>query len=156
MLRDRCPKLVSLALKYCKVKEAWLDHVYKNFIWLYVSNKERLAATRRVLGYHDDKPREFKFEDTILWDNLTPEEKEGWENVQSWVSWFQRVVPYIENEYEISKKSGTDMIDIKQGIMLNWLYEMCPTKEDDNETREKKNKEINNLVDLLINYFEEV
>ena len=156
MLRDRCPKLVSLALKYCKVKEAWLDHVYKNFIWLYVSNEERLAATRRILGYHDNKPREFKFEDTILWDNLTPKERKKWKNVQSRVSWFQRVVPYIENEYEISKKSGADIVDIKYGIMLNWLYEMCPTKEDNDKTREKKNKEINNLVDLLINYFEEV
>ena len=154
MLRDRCPKVVSLALKYCKAKETWLDHVYKNFIWVYVSKKERLAETRRILGITNPKKRNFVFEDTIDWDNLNKEETAYWKNIASWVSWFTITVPNIENEYEISKKTGTDIVDIKRGIMLNWLTKYCPNKEDDAETRKRKNKYINTLVDYLIDCFE--
>lgn len=165
MLRDRLPKFVSFALKWCKAKEAWLDHVYKNFIWIYVSKKERLAETRRVLGYKTDLPREFKFEDTINWEglnqdenvkmeNLSPEYKKYWENVRDWVSWFTKTVPLIEDEYKISKQEGADIIDLKRTIMLNWLSKYFPTKEDSAEVRKKKNKFINNLVDYLIDCFE--
>lgn len=159
MLRDRTPKLVSFALKWCKVKEAWLDHVYKNWIWIYVDNKERLEATRRVLGYKypkDMKSKEkfFKFEDTIAWDSLTTEETESWKRVAEWVSWFCNTVPNIKEEYEISKNKGTDLTDIKRNIMLNYLYNYCPTKEDNEETRKKKNKYLNDLTDFLINCFE--
>ena len=114
MLRDRVPKFVSFALKYCKAKEAWLDHVYKNFIWVYVSKKERLAETRRVLGITNPKRPNFVFEDTIDWDNLDHEETAYWKNVGKYF----------------------------------------PTKEDDAKTRKKKNKFINELVDFLIDCFE--
>ena len=161
MLRDRTPKLVDFALRWCKVKEAWLDHVYKNFIWLYVSNKERLVATRRVLGYkypEDMKKKDklFVFEDTIAWDSLTEEETKSWKRVAKWVSWFQITVPAIENSYKISKKMGTDIVDIKRNIMLNYLYCYCPTKKDDKKTREKKGKYVNDLTDFLIDCFEQL
>ena len=154
MLRDRVPKFVSFALKYCKAKEAWLDHVYKNFIWVYVSKKERLAETRRVLGITNPKRPNFVFEDTIDWDNLDQEEKAYWENVASWVSWFTKTVPLIEDEYKISKLKTDDIVDLKRTIMLNWLSKYFPTKEDDAKTRKKKNKFINELVDFLIDCFE--
>lgn len=156
MLRDRTPKLVSFALKWCKVKEAWLDHVYKNWIWLYVSNKERLEATKRILGYTSNNKREFKFEDTIAWDSLSPDETSEWESVAKWVSWFQSTVPYIENEYNISKKKGVDIIDIKRSIMINHLYDYLPTKEDSEKTRKKKNLYVNTLTDYLIDCFEQM
>ena len=38
--------------------------------------------------------------------------------------------------------------------MLNWLSKYFPTKEDSAEVRKKKNKFINNLVDYLIDCFE--
>ena len=154
MLRDRVPKFVSFALKYCKAKEAWLDHVYKNFIWVYVSKKERLAETRRVLGITNPKRPNFVFEDTIDWDNLDQEEKAYWKNVASWVSWFTKTVPLIEDEYKISKLKTDDIVDLKRTIMLNWLSKYFPTKEDDAKTRKKKNKFINELVDFLIDCFE--
>ena len=156
MLRDRTPKLVSFALKWCKVKEAWLDHVYKNWIWLYVSNKERLEATRRILGYTTNNKREFKFEDTIAWDSLSTEETSEWKNVAKWVSWFQCTVPNIENEYKISKTKGYDIVDIKRSIMLNYLYDYLPTKEDSEKTRKKKNVYVNSLTDFLIDCFEQM
>ena len=50
MLRDRCPKTVNLALKWCKAKEKWLNHVYKNQIWILSNKKERLNQTKAILG----------------------------------------------------------------------------------------------------------
>ena len=155
MLRDRCPKTVSLALRWCHVKEAWLDHVYKNWIWIYSSKEERLKAAKRLLGYNDGKPRQFIFEDTIMWENLTSKEKEVWTNVKSWVSWFQKEYVYVENAYSISKRKGYDLTDIKREIMINHLYNMCPTAEDDTKTRKKKSAYLNKFVDFLIDCFEE-
>lgn len=153
MLRDRCPKVVNYALKWCKVKEAWLDHVYKNFIWVFSDKKLRLAMTYDLLGHNTKKM--FVFEDTIDWNNLTKDEEIHWKKVCSWVSWFQKEYQFVENEYSISKKLGHDIIDIKRSIMLNYLYEWCPTAEDDAKTKKKKNKKLNEFVDFLIDCFED-
>lgn len=159
MLRDRLPRYVSDALKWCKVKEAWLDHVYKNFIWLYVSNKERLVATRRVLGYkypEDMKKKDkfFVFEDTIDWQNLDDAETKRWKEVQQWVSWFTTAVPCIEDDYNSYKKKGQDLLVIKQTLMIKWFGWLFPTKEDSAKIIEKKNKDINSILDYLIDCFE--
>lgn len=153
MLRDRTPKIVIYALKWCRVQEAWLDHVYNNWIWLYKSNEERLGVTKKLLGL-DKKPNHFVFKDTIMWDNFTQEEKNSWENVVSWVSWFQETYAYIENAYSISKTKGKDIVDIKLEIMENYLSDYCPTEEDSNKERERKSNFVNKLCDFLINCFE--
>ena len=154
MLRDRVPKVVNFALKWCKVKESWLDHVYYHWIWLYSSNEERLYATRTILGLNKN-PVEFIFADTIDWENISSEEELRWKRVANWVSWFQKEYQFIENEYSDSIEKGCDIIDIKRGIMLNYLYDMCPTAKDDAKTRKKKNKKINEFVDFLIDCFED-
>ena len=156
MLRDRLPRYVSDALKWCKAKEAWLDYVYKNFIWLYKDNKERLAQTRLVLGYHDDTklPREFKFEDTINWKDLNDAETKRWEEVQKWVSWFTTTVPYIEDDYNSLIKKGKTTLEIKQELMLKWFKWLFPTKEDNAEKRKEKNENINKILDYLLECFE--
>lgn len=153
MLRDRCPVVVSYALKWCRAKEAWLDHVYKSWIWMYSDSKERLEATKTILGYNNPH-KQFIFEDTIAWDDLTPEETSVWKSVAEWVSWFQQEYSYIENEYSISKKVGKDISEIKLNIMTKHLKSLCPTTTDDAETIERKNKYINAFVDYLISCFE--
>ena len=153
MLRDRTPKIVIFALKWCKAQEAWLNHVYNNWIWLYKSNEERLSVTKKLLGL-DKKPRQFVFKDTIMWDNFTQEEKNSWENVVSWVSWFQKNYAYIENAYSISKVKGKDIVDIKLEIMQNYLTEYCPTQKDRGKEKERKSIFVNKLCDFLINCFE--
>ena len=165
MLRDRLPLYVSDALKWRKAKEAWLDHVYKNFIWIYSSNKERLAETRRVLGYKKDLPREFKFEDTIDWKNLidgknikredlTPDHAQFWLEVWQWVSWFTKTVPEIEDDYKSLVNKGKNTLEIKQTLMLKWFKWLFPTKEDNAKIIEKKNRDINSILDYLIDCFE--
>ena len=153
MLRDRTPKIVIYALQWCKVQEAWLDHVYSNWIWLYKSNEERLSVTKKLLGL-DKKPRQFVFKDTIFWDNLTEEQKKSWEAIIKWVSWFQKNYAYIENAYNISKVKGKDIVSIKLELMQAYLSNFCPTSEDSGKERERKNVQVNKLCDYLINCFE--
>ena len=156
MLRDRLPRYVSDALKWCKAKEAWLDHVYVNFIWLFRDKEGRRNCTRIILGYKDDPklPREFKFEDTIDWENLDDEEMKHWENVRKWVSWFTTTVPCIEDDYNSLKNKGKTTLEIKQTLMTKWFSWLFPTKEDDAKTVKKKNKDINSILDYLIDCFE--
>ena len=156
MLRDRLPRYVSDALKWCKAKEAWLDHVYVNFIWLFRDKEGRRNCTRIILGYKDDPklPREFKFEDTIDWDNLDNDETKRWKEVQQWVSWFTTTVPCIEDDYNSLKNKGKTTLEIKQTLMTKWFSWLFPTKEDDAKTVKKKNKDINSILDYLIDCFE--
>lgn len=99
MLRDRVPLFVDLALKWCKAKEIWINHVYNNFINIYVEKDQRYHATRIVLGI-SSKYRNFDFNKTIAWDNLTDEEKESWESVETWVSWFSIYGQTIIDKYK--------------------------------------------------------
>lgn len=167
MLRDRLPRYVSDALKWCKAKEAWLDHVYVNFIWLFRDKEGRRNCTRSILGYKDNPklPREFKFEDTIDWDNLidaknvkqqdlTTDHAQYWLNVCRWVSWFTTTVPCIEDDYNSLKNKGKTILEIKQTLMTKWFSWLFPTKEDDAKTVKKKNKDINSILDYLIDCFE--
>ena len=64
MLRNRLPDYVDLALKWCKVKELWINHVYNSQINIYADKQERYNATRITLGL-SSKERIFKFEDSI-------------------------------------------------------------------------------------------
>lgn len=99
MLRDRVPLFVDLALKWCKAKEIWINHVYNNFINIYVEKDQRYHATRIVLGI-SSKYRNFDFNKTIAWDNLTNEEKESWESVETWVNWFSIYGQTIIDKYK--------------------------------------------------------
>ena len=99
MLRNRTPLLVDAALKYCKAKECWINHVYDNFINVYTDKEQRYEATRIALGI-SGKYRNFDFHKTIAWDNLDKEETENWESVEEWVIWFQEHAMDIKNEYE--------------------------------------------------------
>ena len=65
MLRDRCPKVVDYALKWCKAKERWIEHTYNRFIKIYANKDNRNNATRIVLGI-GKKHKEFDFDKNIL------------------------------------------------------------------------------------------
>ena len=102
MLRDRVPLLVDLALKWCKAKECWINHVYDNFINIYTDKDQRYEATRILLGI-SSKYRTFDFSKTILWESLTNEETKTWEKVTDWVKWFQNEATIIKDEYDKNK-----------------------------------------------------
>lgn len=117
MLRDRVSVMqaVDLALKYCKAKTQWVDHVYDSFIKFYKSKEEKNRVTRIVLGIKSKtssakaaKYQNFVFHDTIDWDNLDKDEILYWTAVEEWVVWFQENIAYIEQ-------------DIKQGYTDDWI-----------------------------------
>lgn len=166
MLRDRLPKMTNYALKYFKCKEKWLTHVYKSWIWIYPKKDMRDAATRELLKLDKRGKAHFRFEDTILWDDLSVKEAKYWKKVSSCVSWFRKEHAKVENEYATSKTVGKELRDIKYDIMIRYicrediieeyqfLEDLCPTSEDDTKTKQKKNEAINNFVDFLIDSFE--
>lgn len=137
MLRDRLPKLVNYALKWCKAKERWLDHTYKSWIWIYANNEDRLQETKRLLGLNG-KNRNFDFHSTIDWENLPEDDIKYWNIVEGWVKFFQCKYQYIENEYQIAlTKGNVDMHKIgktffatlynneKYGLMFEKFIEDC-------------------------------
>jgi len=88
MLRNRCPDVVNLALKWCKSKDKWVNHAYKHFVGIYKDKNERDGAARIILGI-SNKYRKFEFHKTINWDEIDDEEKKHWKIVEDWVNWFQ-------------------------------------------------------------------
>lgn len=152
MLRDRCPKVVNYALKWQKAKERWIDHAYNQFIKIYVAKKERDHTTRIILGIAKFY-RNFNFDKSIDWENLTPEEKEYWKTVSSWVYWFCSNYAYMENAYQISRKAGKDEMEIKVDLICSYLGELLPDKNADEETQQAKFTYVDNLVDFLVKCF---
>lgn len=153
MLRNRCPKVVNYALKWQKAKERWIDHAYTNFIKIYCDTEERKHSTRIILGiakYY----RNFEFDKSIDWENLLPEEKAYWERVSSWVKWFSTEYAYMENAYEISRKTGKNEFDIKVELINSYLGALLPSEDMTEEEKQAKYKYVDNLVDFLINCFE--
>lgn len=153
MLRDRCPEVVSFALKWCKAKEKWLDYVYKEQIWILKSKKERLKQTKLLLGING-KYRNFNFHDTIFWKGLTPDELYYWTYVESWVNFFMINYMCMENAYSISKECGRSIEERKLELMKNYLINLCPEKTDSEEEINRKTKYVNDLTDYLIDCFE--
>jgi hypothetical protein len=153
MLRDRCPEVVNYALKWQKAKERWIDHAYANFIKFYVKKEDRYNATRIVLGIAKFY-RNFDFEKSIEWDNLTKEEHEYWKRVSSWVRWFMQNYAYIENMYSISKQAGKSDMKIKVDIICCYLSDLLPDENATNEEKQAKYEYVDKLVNFLIDCFE--
>lgn len=150
VLRDRCPKVVGFALKWCKAKEKWLDHCYKNWVWIYSSKKERYKATKLVIG----EKYKFNFHDTIDWNSLTPEELYEWKHIEEWVRFFQLKYDLIQRSYLDSKEAGKSIQFCKYEIMKGYLLDLCPRTTDSEETKNNKTKYVNQLTDFLIDCIE--
>ena len=153
MLRDRVPKMVDFALKWCKAKERWIDHAYNHFIKFYVKNEQRNSATRIVLG--KKKQKHFDFDKSIDWDNLTIEETLYWKRVSGWVRWFCTRYAYIENTYQISRENGKDEEAIKVEIIKYHLSSLLPSQEEPEEEKQVKYAYVDRLVDFLMKCLKE-
>jgi hypothetical protein len=105
MLRDRLPDYVDLALKWCRVKELWINHVYNSQINIYADKPERYNATRIVLGL-SSKERIFKFEESIDWVWASEEEKARMRPAIGWINFFKTIFPYIENKWKVNLSLG--------------------------------------------------
>lgn len=153
MLRDRCPQVVNYALKWQKAKERWINHAYNQFIKIYCNNEERKHTTRIILGIAKFY-RNFEFDKSIDWENLTPEEETYWKRVSSWVRWFTERYAYIENTYQISKKCGKDDFTTKVELINLYLSALLPDEDADPEEKQAKYQYVDNLVEFLIKCFD--
>ena len=168
MLRDRCPRVVSFALKWCKAKERWLNLVYNTYIrtdWEEYNEKNKLlrnkkqiklATTRLLLGIKEGKPKQFVFDTTIAWKDLTEEDKEYWLNVSGWVGWFTEKFTYIENTYNISRSLGKSEFDCKVEIIQKYLSDELPDDTTDEKTKNEKFAYVNKLTDYLVDCIESI
>ena len=129
MPRDRLPKTVDIALKWCKAKERWINHTYDNFIDIFSENKEKNNATKVILGI-STRYKSFDFHKTIMWDNMTDLEISYWKNVESWVNWFRTNYIYIQNEVNNSLILGVEINVIKQKIKKNFLSQLDEEWQD--------------------------
>lgn len=153
MLRDRCPKVVDYALKWQKAKERWIDHAYINFIRFYTNNEDKKHATRIILGIAKFY-RNFEFDKSIDWDNLTNEEEVYWRRVSSWVRWFMKEYMWIEETYNTYKQRGWDEFDIKVKLISIHLSALLPSNNDSDEVKQAQYEYVDRLVSYLINCFE--
>lgn len=166
MIRDRCPKVISHALKWQKAKEKWIDHVYSYFVKILgdeidIDNKlvktaqqNKRAVISILLGMKKGRVKDFNFKSTIDWDNLTPEETQYWERVNSWVRWFSMKYGYVENLYEISKGMGRGEESIKIEIINSYLTALMPSRDAPDEEKQAKYEYIDRFVEFLIRCFE--
>ena len=165
MLRDRCPKVVDYALKWQKAKDKWVEHAYSQFIKIignsYDTNnkllqkapKNKKEIAKALLGIVKGKPKNFVFDKSINWDDITDEEKVYWKRVSSWVTWFSINYAYIENAYNISKQVGKDELDIKVEIINTYLVELMPSEDASEEEKQAKYEYVDRFVDFLIKCF---
>lgn len=124
MIRDRCPYVVDLALKWCtefgrlanheiepskrfafKVKTRWIERVYQETVEIYTTKDEKISSLHKALGIRKGK-QEFNFADSINLELINktqdPLEKKFWIWVNSWVNWFTGNYAYVYNTYKIS------------------------------------------------------
>lgn len=154
MLRDRCPKVVNYALKWQKAKERWINHTYDNFIKFYIDKNERKYTTRIILGIAKHY-RNFDFDKSIDWDNLTDEETQYWKRVSSWVKWFTENYTYMQNTYNTSRHTGEDEFSIKVELIDNYLSSLLPKQTEHESIKQAKYAYVDKLVDFLVECFKD-
>lgn len=152
MLRDRIPKTADYALKWQRAKERWIDHTYQNFIKIYCNSEERYHTTRIILGIAKHY-RNFEFDKSIDWDNLTPEEIVYWQRVSSWVDWFRTQYTAMNTVYKESLDDGKDEFSIKVELIKSYLSDLLPAPDMTEDEKQAKYEYVNKLVDYLIKCF---
>lgn len=152
MLRDRMPKTWSLALKYCKAKDRWIDYIYETWlkklpkhkrgnmikllygikqVYIPLSEFKCIAATYNVpknrIPSQSIRYR-MEFHNTIAWEVLNEQEVTYWKSIESWVKWFVVSYAYIENHYSISLELGRAESEIEASLMNKFGIDKQLTK----------------------------
>lgn len=144
MIRDRMPKMYDLALRWCKAKDRWINHVYENIVKKYPVAKRgtivkillgikqqytrmevydyfryvKLLPVTKDMAYNIPKDDLLmKFKDTIDWKSLDKDMYQYWQSVNSWVEWFRTTYIAMQSTYESAKSWGIDEITIKTILM---------------------------------------
>lgn len=129
MIRDRVPNTVDVALKWCKAKTKWVEHVYYHFVWFLVDKEDRNNQVRSLMGIAKYS-RGFNFDDTVDWYNIDKEEAEDWSNISKWVKWFEQNLLTVVEVYKTQKLKCASDEQIKQHICTNLFKDLTPEWQD--------------------------
>ena len=120
MLRNRLPDYVDLALKWCRVKELWINLVYNSQINILVNKQDRYNTTRIILGL-SSKSRVFDFEDSIDWTWISEEERARMRPAIGWINFFKVNFPYIENKWKVNLSLGKTELEFIDELSSGYL-----------------------------------
>ena len=131
MIRDRVPRTVDLALKWCKAKTEWVEHVYYHFVWFLVDKEDRNCQVRSLMGIAKYS-RGFDFDNTIDWYNIDKENAEYWKNISDWIKWFEQSIIPISEVYktQLSKYGGIEDARIRSHICEKMLKDVSPELQE--------------------------
>ena len=130
MIRDRVPQTVDAALKWCSAKTKWVDHVYYHFVWFLAEKDHRDYQVRQLMGLVNNKPINFKFEDTIDWYNADKEEAEYWNKVKQWVNWFEKNTLSVVETWKTQRESYKSEEQVKQYVCTTMFKDLTPEWQD--------------------------
>lgn len=140
MLRDRIPEYVDIALLWCNTKGRYIDLIYQNQIKIYVDKQERYRATLSILNVYPIK-KEFDFDKSIDWENLSVEDSNTLKYTSRWVTWFKYSIVYIKDVCIKRFLSGTNNEDT--------ISELCSGLLNKVDSKIRKN-----LARFIVNYFQ--
>lgn len=121
MLRDRLPVYADMALRYCKCKNMWIDHVYDNFIYIFSKKTLRESSAKICLGIYKANGKEkqnFIFHNTIDWDNLDNDQTEAWLNVEGWVNYFNDNLIMLQQAMQLEERYGHKLSIIEKAFII--------------------------------------
>lgn len=121
MISDRIPESWDMALRYCKCRQAWIDHIYNIHVRPLNNNVMKSRAenekekARRIRKLFENK----SFSSTINWNKLLQEnldEYNMWRNIDTWVSWFRSNTTYIVGSITVNYNLGVRGNDLASTI----------------------------------------
>lgn len=125
MIRDRVPETVDAALKWCKAKNKWVEHVYYHFVWFLIDKDDRNHQVRSLMGIAKYS-RGFDFDSTIDWWNIDKEEAEYWNSIKKWVNWFEESTITVVETRKTQKLMGKTEEQIKEYICTKLFKDLTP------------------------------
>lgn len=121
MLRDRLPVYADMALRYCKCKNMWIDHVYDNFVYIFSKKTLRESSAKICLGIYKTNGKEkqnFIFHNTIDWDNLDNDQTEAWLNVEGWVNYFNDNLIMLQQAMQLEERYGHKLSILEKAFII--------------------------------------
>ena len=134
-IRNRCPRTVDLALKWCKAKDNWVEYIYETYFSFLKDNKSKNDQLDGIF-------KQFDFAKNIEWKTLDKPELYYWSQVTDWIEWFTKTLLPISETYKDLCAKELDAQYIEVLITKRYLLSI----DEKNQKR---------LYKLLINHIQQ-
>lgn len=108
-LTHHVPETIEFALKWNNAKTKWIEYIYTTWLKHIAELSEKEKITANLLGTNGNG---FDFASTIVWTNLTDEEKEFWKTCDTWILWFQKNFIIFLEKYKEYKEKGLSELEM--------------------------------------------